>query len=94
MLVRIADIEAALELQRAEERAEKLLLVRIADLEAALESQRAEIESSKNTIRLYEVAVEAQRLTIETFQKLCRLYEAREQMNERITANKVNPECR
>ena len=72
----IADIEAALELQRAEERAEKALLVRIAELEAALESQRADIESSENVYRLYEVAIDSQKVAIESLEKLCRLYEA------------------
>jgi len=91
LLVRIADLEAELESQKAEEKADKALLVRIADLEATIESQRAEIESSTNAYCLYEVAIEAQRVTIESLEKLCRMYEAEIESQGKSRSSEESP---
>jgi hypothetical protein len=91
LLVKIADLEAELESQKAEEKADKALLVRIADLEATIESQTAEIESSTNAYCLYEVAIESQRVTIESLEKLCRMYEAEIESQGKSRSSEESP---
>ena len=73
LLVKIDELETALELQRAE----KALLVRTAKLEAVLESQRAVIENLKKIHQLHETTLEYQRSALVSSLKLCRLYEAK-----------------
>jgi len=96
LLAKIDDLEAKIELQRAEERPEKTLLARIIALEAEIESQRAEERTEKallTRIAELEAEIELQRVEIVSSTNAYCLYEVAME-SQRVTIGSLEKLCR